>query len=91
MEEGLVITLQFTDFSTEQGADWLTITDGDGTALMAKTSGYSLPTNISSRTNVINVLFTTDHSLTRKGWSFSWNAVTPGGSKILAKCCWISS
>ena len=88
VEQGLVITLQFTDFSTEKNADWMTITDGDGTALL-KTSGVSLPTNISSRTNVVNVLFTTDHSVTRKGWSFSWNAVTPGGSKNLAKCCWI--
>ena len=81
VEQGLVITLQFTDFSTEKNADWMTITDGDGTPLMGMTSGVALPTNISSRTNVVNVLFHTDHSVTRKGWSFSWSAVAPGGSK----------
>ena len=74
VEQGLVIIVQFTDFSTEKNADWMTLTDGDGTALMGKTSGVSLPANISSRTNVINVLFQTDHSVTRKGWSFSWSA-----------------
>ena len=83
VEQGLVIILQFTDFSTEKNADWMTLTDGDGTALMGKTSGVSLPANISSRTNVVNVFFSTDHSVTSKGWSFSWSAVTPGGLKIL--------
>ena len=80
VEQGLVITLQFTDFSTEKNADWMTITDGDGTALMGKTSGTILPTNISSRTNVIKYSFTTDGSVTKRGWSFSWSAMTPGGS-----------
>ena len=89
VEEGLVITLQFTDFSTEKNADWMTITDGDGTALMGQTSGVALPTNISSRTNVVNVLINTDSSYTMKGWSFNWNAVASGGSKILANCCWM--
>ena len=83
-----MITLQFTDFNTENKRDWVTITDGDGTALL-KTSGVSLPTNISSRTNVVNVLFNTDSSYTMKGWSFNWNAVASGGSKILANCCWM--
>ena len=88
VEEGLVITLQFTDFSIKTYDDWMTITDGDGTVLMGRTSGYALPNNISSRTNIIKVFFhtgRTDNS--KKGWSFNWNAVTPGGSKILANCC----
>ena len=80
VDQGLVIVVQLTDFETERGRDWLTITDGDGTALMGKTSGTILPTNISSRTNVIKFSFTTDGSVTKRGWSFSWSAMTPGGS-----------
>ena len=80
VDQGLVIVVQLTDFETERGRDWLTITDGDGTALMGKTSGTILPTNISSRTNVIKYSFTTDGSVTKRGWSFSWSAMTPGGS-----------
>ena len=78
VEQGLAIMLQFTYFQTEKCCDHLTITDEDGTVLM-HASGNSLPTNISSASNVINILFTTDHSNTLKGWSFSWSAVTAGG------------
>lgn len=80
VEQGLLMNLQFTYFDTEKCCDHLKITDGDGTVLM-RASGNSLPmpTNISSTSNVINILFTTDSGVSRKGWSFSWSAVTPGG------------
>ena len=70
--------------------DHLTITDGDGTTLMEKSCGStsggdvviggesigsSLPPAITSRSNTINLLFTTDGSSTRSGWSVSWRAV----------------
>ena len=96
VDQGLVIVVQFTDFNTEKTHDWLTITDGDGTALLRKTSGAraaSLPTNISSRSNVINTHFVTDRSALRSGWSFSWSAVTPGGAthslQIAARSVWV--
>ena len=73
--------------------DHLTITDGDGTTLMEKSCGSSsdgniviggqsigssLPAAIISTSNVVNLVFTTDGSDTRSGWSVSWIAVTPG-------------
>ena len=73
--------------------DHLTITDGDGTTLMEKSCGSSsdgniliggqsigssLPAAILSTSNVVNLVFTTDGSDTRSGWSVSWIAVTPG-------------
>ena len=92
VDQGLVIVVQFTDFNTENTVDWLTITDGDGTALLRKTSGASLPTNISSRSNVIKTHFVTDRSATRSGWSFSWSAVIPGWTthslQISARSVW---
>ena len=75
------------------GYDGLTITDGDGTTLMEKSCGTvsdgniliggqsigsSLPAAIISTSNVVNLVFTTDGSDTRSGWSVSWIAVTPG-------------
>ena len=92
VDQGLVIVVQFTDFETEKSRDWLTITDGDGTALMEKTSGAFLPANVSSRSNAIKFYFKTDQSVRKRGWSFSWSAVTPGGSttsfQIAAGCGW---
>ena len=70
--------------------DHLTITDGDGTTLMEKSCGStsdgnvviggqrigsSLPPAIRSRSNTINMVFTTDGNTPRTGWSVSWRAV----------------
>ena len=96
VEQGLIISLQFTAFDIEYGGpncpyDHLTITDGDGTALMEKSCGgssssggfviggqnigSSLPPAIRSRSNTINLVFITDDYLSRTGWSVSWRAV----------------
>jgi len=55
--------------------DHLTITDGDGTTLMEKSCGSTLPPAIRSRTNTINLVFTTDGNFAYSGWSVSWRAV----------------
>ena len=70
--------------------DHLTITDGDGTTLMEKSCGgssfaviviggqsigSSLPTAITSRSNTIKLVFTTDGSYSMSGWRVSWRAV----------------
>ena len=82
VEEGLIISLQFTAFDIEScsscGCDHLTIMDGDGTTLMEKSCGNSLPADIRSTSNVVNLVFSTDDSKTMTGWSVSWSAVTPG-------------
>ena len=97
--QGLVLSLQFTAFDIQYDSlcsdDHLTITDGDGTILMGRSSsssspsspilpaparscGSSLPANITSRTNTVNLMFTTDERDTRSGWSVSWSTVTDG-------------
>ena len=76
--------------------NYLTIRDGDGTILMDKSCGntdngditmggqnigFSLPPNITSRSNVVNFIFTTtieSSNTTRRGWSVTWSAVPPG-------------
>ena len=78
VEEGLVIILQFTAFNTANSHDHLRITDGDGTILVGKAYGSAMPTNITSTSNIIEMLFKTDASTSREGWSVSWSAVTPG-------------
>ena len=70
--------------------DYLRIRDGDGTTLMewscgstsdgnvligGESIGSSLPPTIRSRSNTINLVFTTDGGSTRSGWSVSWRAV----------------
>ena len=58
--------------------DHLTITDGDGTTLMEKNCGNTLPTAITSTSNIVKLVFITDSSGWSTGWSLSWSAVTPG-------------
>ena len=82
VEEGLVLSLQFTAFDIEAHStcffDHLTITDGDGTTLMEKNCGNTLPPAITSTSNIVKLVFITDNLVTRPGWSLSWSAVTPG-------------
>ena len=76
------MSLQFTAFDIESHStcayDHLTITDGDGTTLMEKSCGSSLPAAITTRTNIVKLVFSTDYSGARTGWSLNWTAVTPG-------------
>ena len=73
--------------------DHLTITEGDGTTLLEKSCGpdaignlsvggkhirSSLPADIRSTSNVVNLVFITNNRHPSSGWSVSWSAVTPG-------------
>ena len=58
--------------------DHLTITDGDGTTLMDKSCGSSLPAAITSISNTVKIMFSTDGYRTESGWSLNWTAVTAG-------------
>ena len=96
VEQGLILSLQFTAFDIEYYSDCLDhlkITDGDGTTLMEKSCGpndqgnintggqsisSSLPADITSTSNIVKLVFSTDRSGTRAGWSVTWSAVTPG-------------
>ena len=82
VEEGLILSLQFTAFDIESHStcrwDHLTITDGDGTTLMEKSCGTTIPADIRSTSNIVKLVFITNFRDTRTGWSVSWSAVTPG-------------
>ena len=54
--------------------------DGDGKTLFGKRCGSYLPSRIISRSNQIELLFSTDNYATKLGWNASWSAVTPGDS-----------
>ena len=80
------MSLQFSAFQIEYRSpcykDHLTITDGDGTTLMEKSCGSSLPAPITSRSNKINLIFITGSLNSRFGWSASWSVVTLGKCTI---------
>ena len=78
VEEGFVILLQFTAFHTHNCNDRLTITDGDGTTLLGRACGSSLPNKIKSSSNFLEMFFKTDAKNTHQGWSANWIAVTAG-------------
>ena len=74
--------------------DHLTITDGDGSSLMERSCGStidgtvtigsqlifsSLPPDVRSRSNVVNLEFSTNYVNVMTGWSVTWSAVTPSG------------
>ena len=83
VEQGLILFFKFSAFKIQSPSsgscgDHLTITDGDGTPLMEKICGKSLPAAIASISNMIRIYFSTDGSGTRIGWNVSWTAVTKG-------------
>ena len=89
VEQGQILSLEFTSFDLEYHSnctyDHLTIMDGDGKTLMEKSCGTTLPADITSTSNIVKLVFSTDSSDarpnpddTRPGWSVSWTAVTPG-------------
>ena len=70
------------DFQLESPhpVDYVEITDGDNTNLGRITLGgqsWDHPdvtrTNITSNTETVNILFHTDGSVTRRGWSLEWS------------------
>ena len=83
VDEGLVMILQFLVFKTEKGFDYVTITDGDGTPLLGKSSGNALPATVVSRTNRVDIKFRTDTSNQYAGWNISWSAQPAGLSSSL--------
>ena len=83
----LILQLNFTAFEIDCKYDHLTIMDADGTTLMEKSCGSIKPANITSTTNIINVLFSSysvqlylgdRRNDVTTGWSVNWRAVEPG-------------
>ena len=84
VEEGLVVAIEFTAFAVESESscsfDYVTIKNGDGTTLMEKTCGSSLPAAVTSTSNRVEIYFHTDDYSSYSGWRLTWRAVTPPGA-----------
>ena len=84
VEEGLVVAIEFTAFDVESYSwastcyDYVTIKNSDGTTLMEKTCGFSLPAAVTSTSNIVEIYFYTDSAFSNSGWRLTWRAVTPG-------------
>ena len=82
VEEGLSVVMQFTAFVVESHStcafDYVTIKNGDGTTLMEKTCGSSLPAALTSKSNVVKIYFHSNEVNSFSGWRLTWRAVTPG-------------
>ena len=87
VEKGMIVALKFTAFDVEPSRrstslcyyDHLTIKDGDGSTLMEKTCGNTLPKGLVSNSNVVKLHFKTDQSVAESGWSVTWSAEKPTG------------
>ena len=81
--EGSILRLNFTDFNIQGYSsscryDYIRIDEWDGSSLLEKSCGSSLPPVLHSSGSAVRVIFHTDGGITRSGWSLSWAALTPG-------------
>lgn len=67
---GSTVTLKFDSFATETNYDYVYVYGADG-AQVSKTSGTAAPASITA--NKIAVKFTTDYSVTKKGFTASFS------------------
>jgi len=78
------IKLQFIDFKIEDHSscayDYLMVEDADGTVLLDKTCGSTLPKDVTSRTNTVIVIFHSDGSVSDSGWRIDWQKLTNLGN-----------
>jgi vibriolysin len=67
---GLAATLTFTDFVTEAGYDFVTLTDGAPPTDLGTYDDTNTPPPVTS--TWIAIRFTTDSSVIERGWSATW-------------------
>ena len=72
-----LIFIEFTEFQLEAHAscryDWVQIIDGDGTTLLPKSCGGTVPAAIISKTGEAIVKFHSDYSVVRKGFRLQYS------------------
>ena len=77
--DGQRILIRFTDFDVEGhsscGYDSVMVQDYDGTILLEKTCYSRQLPDILSKTNRANVIFRTDSSVVRRGWSLKYGSM----------------
>jgi hypothetical protein len=73
------ITITFNRFDTETGQDLLTIYDGGTTSspVLGNFSGGSLPASITSSSNKVLIVFSSNAAVNRSGWLLSYKSNFP--------------
>lgn len=77
------ITLEFTEFATESGYDFVRVYSGSNSTavLIGEFSGNALPTTVTAYADTMLVIFTSDNFLNDAGWTASYTCdTTVGGS-----------
>ncbi|KAG7260565.1 hypothetical protein CRUP_000118 [Coryphaenoides rupestris] len=78
-EAGSRIHLAFNDFDLEAPYDFLTIKDGDrsGAAMLGRYSGAEVPSHLTSNSNVLQLEFQADHSMSGRGFNITYSSKPP--------------
>ena len=73
------IHLIFTEFDTELGFDFVRVFDGgtSNTRLLLEASGQAVPKPVTSEGRIMTVLFSSDETVQRSGFSAVWEAALP--------------
>jgi hypothetical protein len=76
-DSGSYIKLDFLNFNTEQGADILSVYDGETTSapLLGSFSGQSKPPTLYSTSGAMLLVFTTNSSVTDLGWKVQYSTL----------------
>uniref|UniRef100_A0A3B4YZ19 CUB and Sushi multiple domains 3a n=1 Tax=Stegastes partitus TaxID=144197 RepID=A0A3B4YZ19_9TELE len=75
-EPGSRIHLAFNDFDLEPPYDFLTIKDGDqsGATMLGRFSGAEVPSHLTSNSNVLQLEFQADHSMSGRGFNITYSS-----------------
>ena len=82
VQTGYIVQLRFNSFYTENGYDYVTVYDGpDATyASLGSYSGAFRPPPLTSTSNYLYVVLTSDASINRSGFSASYSSIFVGNS-----------
>eukprot|EP00063_Salmo_salar_P082922 XP_014057757.1 PREDICTED: CUB and sushi domain-containing protein 3-like [Salmo salar] len=74
-EPGSRIHLAFNDFDLEPPYDFLTVKDGDqtGSSILGRYSGAEVPSHFSSNSNILQLEFQADHSMSGRGFNITYS------------------
>ncbi|GIV23045.1 MAG: hypothetical protein KatS3mg025_0704 [Bacteroidia bacterium] len=75
---GAGIRIEFTQFATEQGYDFVTIYDGslvNSTYMVRRFSGTNLPSVVTTSIPEATIYFTSDQSITAAGWGLNYTTI----------------
>lgn len=75
-ESGSRIHLAFNDFDLEPPYDFLAIKDGDqsGATVLGRFSGAEVPSHLTSNSNVLQLEFQADHSMSGRGFNITYSS-----------------